>query len=105
MSTASNLLIRLLDAAERAVTRRGDAIEAELLYDEVKVFADMPAPDGRFIGDYERVLADVLVKMERARGFGEHVTGWAQVAGVLIPLVRENLSRAIEARRVPLKSD
>jgi hypothetical protein len=107
VTTASNLLLRLIDQAERVVNRParaflGDDQEAiALLGAEIKRAVEQPAPDGRLVGDYELLLAQVLAMIGRTRGDGERAMVLCQVAGVLIPAVRESLGKAIEAQRAP----
>lgn len=102
----SSLLLRLVDEAERIVNRPAlppsvDAARVEALELEARTLIDKPVANGtpRIAGDYELLLCQVLRMIARARGNGERVMVLAQVAGVLIPAVRDNLATAIAIQR------
>jgi hypothetical protein len=98
----SSVLTRLVDKAAQFAARPSlvyfgtDGDELEALAAETQAVAAKPAPDGRLVGDAELILAQTLLAIARARGCGESALIFCQIAGVLLPVVRENAFRAIE---------
>lgn len=90
----SSILIRLIDAAERAVCCRPAYIElAEL----APLVADLQPPAGAALSPAPALLMQALLA-GGGRDGGE-VTVWRAIIGALLALVRDDLSRVIEARR------
>lgn len=100
----ATLLSRLIDAAEAMMLPRRPAPFPEALIETCAVIQDRarPVPEGGgFIDDHTRLLAIVVsagmtakVSYDRRR----HAI-YAQIAGVLLPYIRDDLSAAIEHRR------
>lgn len=104
--TLSNVITRLIDAAEAVINRpalpNASDLQATIaLYEEVDEAAARSARAGdSVIGAHETLLADVLVKIVNARAVDPaRVPLWCQIAGVLLPVVREDLGRVIVAAR------
>jgi hypothetical protein len=98
VSDVSSILIRLIDAAERAVCCRPVQELAELC-DLVK---EMQSPVGAALSPAPVFLSDALVIIGRDR---DQETLWRVVIGALLPMVRNDLLRVMEARRQPLEPD
>lgn len=107
MRDAATLLLALIDATEKAVTRptadRVHAAELEVLRGELEgATAFQLDPVGGLLLDVEALLlAKVLCLIAKQRALGEdrRVALLQQLAGVLLPAVRQALSRALEVRR------
>lgn len=107
---ASSLLLRLIDTAE-AVTCRprltSDVDTTCALRDEVVAFVLKPIDGARLVSDEAVLLAQVLHLIARERVFGNARPAQlgCQLAGVMLPYIREDLTRAIVARRDSLAAD
>ncbi|HXF44936.1 MAG TPA: hypothetical protein VNK91_02350 [Burkholderiaceae bacterium] len=110
----TSLFGALLEAAEKALARPSllaaadELAAAQLLAAEVRQAADkLAAP--QLVFEEEALLADVLVKIMRARRDhdDERLRLFAQIAGVLVPVVREHAHAALvaQAQRRPATSD
>lgn len=98
------LLIRLIDSAERIITRNA-ALGSEFaaLRAAVDTMADS-AHWPRCVGDEAVMLATALGN--RNESSGDLARRWEMIAGALLPMVRDALGRAIEERRdVASRSD
>lgn len=104
---ASTLLLRLIDLADLilkkpALARTSSRLVVEEVGQQIERFEATLRAAGA--GDSEAMmLVDVLRKIESARSTSNErsATRFAQVAGVLLPLVREDFGRALEAQRRP----
>lgn len=98
----SSLLHRLIDIAERVMSRAtlytGLAAELRELRQAVDTLAAKPVDGPRYVGEWERMLATALHNIDLA-GDRAEATGWKQVAGVLLPMVREHYRQAVDAMR------
>lgn len=98
------LYTRLLDATDRVLRntqfRRELEDELEELCERVEQELGKPA-ETRLIFDEEHLLAGTLLRIERTRRFKEYerMRLWQQIAGVLLPHVKEHFGKALEARR------
>jgi hypothetical protein len=103
---AATLLTRLILLTELSLTRPVGLSSAnvEALYDleaEISWALTTAVPEGgRLICEQHEVLADVLIKIEvsRAQGDARNEKLWRQLAGVMLPHVREDLSAALAHR-------
>jgi len=104
-ATLSNVLVRLIDAAERAINRNAltataDSQDLVLLHEEVSERIARPSEGERIVGSHEILLADVLIKIINARAMdSSRAPLFCQVAGVLLPVVREDMFRVMCAER------
>lgn len=102
----ASILARVVDVADAVLSRPlARAVPDEKLaglYDEVAAAAAAPVESAelRFVDPFAVMLAKTVVLLDSARAYGDpRATGFAQVAGVLLPLVREAWSRALQAMR------
>lgn len=93
----SSVLIRLIDAAERVVCCRPAYVELPEL---ALLIADLQSPAGVPLSPAPALLMQALL----AAG-PDQVTAWRMIVGALLPMVRDDLSRVIEARRRPAVPD
>ena len=102
-ATLSNVLLRLINAAEAVINRPSmpndeDNEQHRLLHIEVSEVVNKPCDGERIAGPHEILLADVLRHIAAARVFApERAPLWCQIAGVLLPVVREDAYRAMKA--------
>lgn len=106
MTRDVDLLCGLKDVAETLLYRpAADIATARLvgLRENVRAAAQRPAPDGRHVTDFAALLADVTLKLATCRRHRRDLDAvrWAQIAGVLLPIVGTDLDRAIEAAHRP----
>lgn len=105
--TLSTLYTVLLDTAERVMNRGSLHPDVELerslvtLNDEIEAAVRKPVEGARLINDEEKLLARCLLRILYARRGkdNERTRLWAQVAGVLVPVVREHFGQALEVGR------
>lgn len=104
------LLGNVIEEAQRILGQPFHQVGASMRLRElrplVEAQAQKPAPDGRFVGDEARMLMTALDSMERRRAAGDH---WGAnkmriVGGVLLPMVQEDLGRALEAAARPVET-
>jgi hypothetical protein len=92
------ILCDLVDVAQRQLfkpsTESGEQLVA--LHAELER-ALKRSPEGPRVQWEDFLLADVLCRLEAARGFGNVTTRYAQLAGVLLPMAQENLYAALRA--------
>lgn len=98
----TSLYLLLIDRAELIMTRAGLGQERELveLSDEIEAAVRKPAEE-RLIFDEEKLLAQCLLRILAARDAADNDRGrlWLQIAGVLLPVVREHSWLATVAHR------
>ena len=103
--TLSNVLVRLCDAAEAVINRPAmpnveDVRQTTALYVEVVAAVNKPREIESIVSAHEIALADALAHIVDARAANpSRVALWCQVAGVLLPAVREDLFRVMCAER------
>ena len=98
----SSTLLRLIDVAERVVCARASGVNAELreLWPQMD---SLRSPVGAPLSCAPRLLWRALIDATAARA--DQATAWRMVVGTLLPLVRDDFSRVIEARKQPLEQD
>lgn len=92
----STILVRLIEAAERAVCCR----PTEELHDLGIAVGELREPVGAPLSRAPVVLMAALMALHFGQG-----AGWRVVIGALLPMLRDDLSRVIEARKRPLEPD
>lgn len=101
MSDPSSTLLRLIDWAERAICCRASATLSELEELERQI-GKMQPPVGAVLSRAPVLLTVALLETYRGAHWDRR---WMLVIGVLLPMVRDDLSNIIEARRRPLEPD
>lgn len=97
----STLLIHLIDAAERAICCR-QPIPHDMLIELEPQIATLQSPVGAPLSPAPDLLMRALLEVSRTRG---GASAWLMIAGCLLPVVRDDLSRVIEARKQPAATD
>lgn len=97
----SSILIRLIDAAERVVCCRPAYIELPELAASI---GDLQSPVGAPLSPAPALLMQALAALAQGR-YADQVTVWRMIAGALLPLVRDDLTRVIEARKRRIEPD
>jgi hypothetical protein len=100
------VLMRLVQAAEAFVAGRGYAVpraDVDELRELVAADIATPAPDGRYVGDLESLLAQAMQlaagQTGTQQGDPERRRCLLSLIGLLLPQVQLANSRAINARR------
>ena len=96
MSDPSSILIRLIDAAERTVCCRPPGQDTHELGTLVR---DLQPPVGAPLSPAPKLLATALLAVLNE---GD---AWRVVVATLLPIVREDLSRVMEARKQRIEPD
>lgn len=105
MHDAATPLLKLIEIAELELTRRriDGRTEIEALRATLEATVSLcPDPQGGLLIDDEAILlAQVLclIRKQRSHGDERRAALLQQLAGVLLPAVRQSASRAIEVRR------
>jgi hypothetical protein len=96
----SQLMHELIAVAERLLYRPapGHAERLGALQQECRARVTTPYAGARLQWE-DALLAATLARLDQAQRFGEPTTRPATVAGVLLPMVRENLFAALRAEQ------
>lgn len=98
MTEVSIILTRLIDAAERVVCCRPPNLD-EVVAEATDLHLRSP------VGIVISHAPDLLMRGLYAAADRRYETEWRMIVGALLPMVRADLSRVVEARRRPLEPD
>lgn len=93
----SSVLLRLIDAAERVVCCRSPVPDCDLAPE----ISHLQSPVGAPLSAAPGLLLGALI----AFNIAPDKATWRMIIGCLLPLVRDDLGRVIEARKRPLEPD